>query len=120
MHAATSGVLHPYPLRACIQAARPELRLRFFLEYVYWFIHKFMKGPGPSRDRQGEMAMGSLLLHGVLYIRCCPFLSCTVTVNLLDPRVVAGCLLRAGGGARSRASCAEAGKVPGTAVAGVF
>ena len=32
-----------------------------------------------------------LLLHGVLYIRCCPFLSCTVTVNLLAPRIVAGC-----------------------------
>ena len=103
--------------------ARPELHLRFFLEYVYLFIRKFMKADGPSRDR-GEMAMASLrlllLLHGVLYMRCCPFLSRTVTVNLLAPRVVAGCFLGACCCTRSRASCAEAGEVPGTAVAVFF
>ena len=47
------------------------------------------------------MAMAGLrllpLLHGVLNIKCCPFPLCTVTVNLLAPRIVAGYLSRVGG-----------------------
>ena len=94
------------------------LRVRFLLEFVFLLILEFMKASGPSRVR-GEMAMAGLrlllLLHGMLYIRCCPFPLCTVTVNFLTPRTAAGCLLRAGGEACSEASCAEAGKTPGTA-----
>ena len=96
--------------------------LLFFGTQYCWY--EFGRVPGRAGSDRGEIALESLplllLLHGVLYIRCCPFLSRTVTVNLLAPRVVAGCLLRAGGRARSRASCAEAGKVPGIEVAGVF
>ena len=65
-----------------------------FIESVFYLIGKFMKAPSPSRDR-GEMAMAGLrlllLLQCGLYIRCCPFPSCTVTVKLLAPRIVAGC-----------------------------
>ena len=65
----------PFLTAACLHELRPQalpdgVRVRFFLNL------EFMKAPGPSQVR-GEMAMAGLrlllLLHGVLYVRCCPF-----------------------------------------------
>ena len=81
-----------------------------------------MKALGPSPDR-GEMSMAGLrlllLLHWVLYVRCCPFPSRTVFVNLRAPRTFAGCLVRAGGRARSKRTAPGWAKSQ-DAVAGVF